>query len=116
MAIGYRAPLFLLGLDATTGAEPAATVGYRSLLPWFTGAVPGAEPAATIGFLSALAFLGVGAGVSAISPGDDVQVIIAGGIECTVFHDTGTPVRVVTQSSKQISVLTAGGTPIKVTI
>jgi hypothetical protein len=48
--------------------------------------------------------------------GDEVQVLIAGGIECTVQHDTGTTVRVVTASVKQISVKHTGGTPIKVTI
>lgn len=59
---------------------------------------------------------GLEPGGAVISPGDEVQVIIAGGIECTVLIDSGTAVRVVVQSVKQISVLTAGGTPIKVTI
>ena len=54
--------------------------------------------------------------VSTINPGDEVQVLISGGIECTVHHDTGTEVRVVVSSAKQITVLHTGGTPIKVTI
>ena len=99
-----------------TGAEPSALVGYRSLLPWFAGVVPGSVPAATIGFLSPLGLFGLGAGIAAILAGDEVQVIIAGGIECHVLIDSGTPVRVVIESAKQISVLTEGGLPIKVTI
>ena len=51
-----------------------------------------------------------------LSDGDEVQVLIAGGIQCTVLRDSGTLVRVVIASAKQISVLHTGGTPIKVTI
>lgn len=52
-----------------------------------------------------------------ISDGDEVQVLVApNGIACSVLIDTGTAVRVVTASAKQIHVLISGGTPIKVTI
>ena len=57
-----------------------------------------------------------GGAAAALADGDEVQVLIAGGIECTVFHSTGTAVRVVVSSAKQITVLHTGGTPIKVTI
>ena len=51
-----------------------------------------------------------------LADGDEVQVITVGGIECTVLIGSGTAVRVVVDSPKQISVLVAGGAPIKVTI
>jgi hypothetical protein len=52
-----------------------------------------------------------------ISPGDEVMVIIEGGILCRVFkHDDpgSIPVRVVIESPKRITVLTEGGSAIKV--
>ena len=51
-----------------------------------------------------------------ISAGDHVQVITHGGIECTVFIDSGTPVKVVIASTKQISIVIKDGVPIRVTI
>ena len=78
---------------------------------------------ATVGFH--FPFWGFGAGVgegSGIQPGDEVQVIVEGGIECHVLinGDTGAvPVRVVIASPKQITVRINGETgasPIHVTI
>lgn len=57
--------------------------------------------------------------LSVINPGDEVMVIIEGGILCRVFkHDDGggVPVRVVIESPKRITVLTEGGSAIKVII
>jgi hypothetical protein len=56
------------------------------------------------------------AGAPGLNDGDIVMVLQAGGIECSVFHDTGTLVSVATASATQISVVQAGGTPIRVTI
>lgn len=54
---------------------------------------------------------------ASISNGDEVQVLTApNGIACTVLTGSGTAVRVVTASAKQIHVLIDGGTPIRVTI
>ena len=50
-----------------------------------------------------------------IHEGDEVAVGIAGGIECSVFHDSGVAVRV-TQGGTGVVIVQSGGTPIKVVI
>lgn len=55
-------------------------------------------------------------GATPIGDGDDVMVITAGGIECMVTHDSATTVRVKITAAKQITVLNASATEIKVVI
>lgn len=59
---------------------------------------------------------GLNAAVAVLNPGDEVQVITVGGILTSVTISSGTAVKVVHSSAKQISVLTTGGTVINVTI
>ena len=57
-----------------------------------------------------------GAG-AAISDGDEVMVMLApNGIACSVVIDSAIGVRVKVSSAKQVYVVQAGGTPVKVTI
>jgi len=91
------------GTYAITGADLTALVGRALNLEPGTYTITGAT--ATL------------QGPLAISDGDEVQVLIApDGIACTVLTDSGTTVKVVISSAKQIHVLTTGGAPIKVII